>query len=233
MTRRLVRFLAASSLATLALTAPSAARADIIFTNLGPGNSFDFGSANPVGFDFFTGDRDAQADSFLPLADAILTRLAIGLTAFAGTNTAPVTVALAANAGNLPGFVIESWTIPVGGLSGFGAPSLPLFLTSILHPTLSFGTRYWVTASGGVADPIAWNLTLLNDANPTATSVDGGVVWNRLGLSPGAVQLEGSIVPEPASLVLVATGLAVIAGFVRRRRFNWSGHDESPTSDSL
>ena len=233
MTPRLVRFLAACSLATLALTAPGVARADIIFTNLGSGNSFDIGSANPVGFDFFTGDRDAQADSFLPLASAILTRIAISLTAFDRTNAAPVTVSLVANSGGLPGSVLESWSIPAGALGAFGATSVPLFLTSILHPSLSFGTRYWVTASGGAADPIAWNLTLLNDPNPTATSVDAGVAWNKLGLTPGAVQLEGSIAPEPASLALVATGLVVVAGFVRRRRFNWSGHDASPASDSL
>jgi hypothetical protein len=185
--------LATSSLATLALTVPSIARADIIFTNLGPGNSFDFGSANPVGFDFFTGDRDAQADSFLPSANAILTRIAIGLTAFDRTNAAPVTVSLAANSGGgLPGSLLESWTIPAGALGMFGAPGVPLFLTSILHPTLSFGTRYWVTASGGAADPNAWNLTLLNDPNPTEAA--------RVPSADRLVQAEAGSFREAPSL---------------------------------
>jgi len=232
MTRCPTRLLATCALATLALTTPSVAQADIIFSNFTSGNGFDLGSANPVGFDFFTGDRDSQADSFLSSANVVLTRLAIALSAFDRTNAAPVTVTLAANAGGIPGSIFESWTIPVGALGAFGGPVVPFLLTSIVHPTLDLGTRYWVTASGGSADAIAWNLTLLNDPNPTATSVNNGVTWNTLGLTPGAVQLEGDVIatPEPASLTLFATGLVALAGVSRRRRVNWT-HDQSRGSD--
>jgi hypothetical protein len=171
-----------------------------------------------VGFDFFTGDVDAQAGSFLPSATATLTRLAIALSAFQGTNGAPVTVSLVANSGGLPGAVFETWIIPVGALGTFGSAGVPVFLNSILHPTLGLGTRYWVTASTGSAESIAWNLTVLGDPNPTATSVNGGAAWNTLGLTPGAMQLEGVLAPEPTSFVLYGTGLVAVGGFVRRRR---------------
>jgi hypothetical protein len=203
----------------LALVAPSTASADIIFSNLGPGNSYNTSSGNPVGFDFFSGDQDAQADSFFPLIDATLSSVSIALKSFSGTNAFPVTISLTSSAGGLPGAVLESWIIPPGTLQAFGSSGNLAVLTSVLHPALSIGGQYWVTAFGGAGDPLVWNLSNVADPNPTATSVNGGATWNRLGLTPGALRVEGTAtaVPEPATLVLTATVMFGIAACTRRR----------------
>jgi len=201
----------------LAVTAREA-RADIIFSNFGPGGTFNTGNGNPIGFDFFTGDNDAQADSFVPGGTFALNSLTLALASLNRTNSAPLTVSIAGSSGLLPGPALESWTIGAGVLPTFGSLFTPLSLTSILQPTLIVGLRYWVTVSGSGTDSNAWNLTLLTDANPTATSVNGGATYSRLGLTPGAVRLDGTAVPEPSEWVLTASGLAFIAGVGRRRR---------------
>jgi hypothetical protein len=217
MTRNLARRVTLA-FAALALVVPSTASADLVFSNLGPGNTFNTAAANPVGFDFFSGDQDAQADSFLPLINSFLTSLTIPLSSFVQTNTAPVTVALRSSIGGLPGGVLESWIIAPGTLPTFGGSVGLTQLTSVLHPAMATGTQYWVTVFGGAADPVAWNLTNTADANPTATSVNGGATWNKLGLTPGALRLDGTVAPEPTSLVLTATALVGLVSFTRRRK---------------
>jgi hypothetical protein len=213
------RFFWALCASLLICVRPCESSAQTVFSNFGPGNTFNVGNANPVGFDFFTGDVDAQANSFVPLFGATLNSLTIALSSFNGTNSSPLTVSLAANAGTGPGSVFESWTIASGLLPSFGSPFVPLSFTSTLHSTLIAGTPYWVTVSGGGFDPSAWNLTVLADANPTATSVNGGASWNRLGATPGALRIEGTITtPEPSELALMTTGFVGLMVVVGRRR---------------
>jgi hypothetical protein len=214
---------AALIVGALAVIAPSQARADIVFSNLGSGNTYNSGSANPVGFDFFTGDQDAQANSFFVLFNTTLSSITIPLKAILPTNASPVTVALRSSVSGLPGSVLESWTIPALTLPTFGAGGGLTQLTSLLHPSMLTGVQYWVTVFGGASDPVAWNFAGLVDANPTATSVNGGATWNKLGLTPGAVRLDGTVAPEPTTLVLTATAFLGILLTVRKRRAAGAG----------
>jgi hypothetical protein len=114
--------------------------------------------------------------------------------------------------------VLESWIIAPGALPIFGGSGGLIQLNSVAHPGMLTGVQYWVTVFGGASDPIAWNLTNLIDVNPTATSVNGGATWNKLGLTPGALRLDGTVAPEPTSLVLTATALVGLVSFTRRRK---------------
>ena len=100
MTRRSRWFICGCALALAALP-PRTARADIIFSNFGSGGAFNTGAGNPIGFDFFTGDNDAQGDSFVPGAAVALNSLTLALASFNRTNSAPLTVSIAASSGVL------------------------------------------------------------------------------------------------------------------------------------
>jgi len=133
--------------------------------------------------------------------------------------TSPVTVGLYANSAGEPGTLLESWsaTIPIG--TGFPAPALTT-LTSILNPSLSVATQYWVVLTQASANQIDW---FGND-----TSVAGGV-WAgsaigslgqsfATGLTPGiTLTSTAPAVPEPTTWVLLSAPLIAMLWFRRRR----------------
>jgi hypothetical protein len=223
MTRRQTILCMSLSLCAAMLVAPTVAQATPIYTNFSGGSGYNTSNANPVGFDFFTGDNDAQGSSFLSGVNANVSSVRIALNSFnsSGGNTAPVTVSLRSNAAGLPGGILESWTIGIGAMGAFGLNNAPILLNSVVNPLLSSANRYWLTAVGSANDSVAWNLTLLNDLNLTATSVNGGGTWNNLGLTPGAFEVNTAditAVPEPGSLVLLASGMAVVSRRLRLLR---------------
>jgi len=216
-------------LCALIVAAGPRAEADIIYTNFGTGASYDTSSANPIGFDFFTGDHDAQGASFVPGTDSMLDSITIALSAFNGTNADPVTVAFQSDIAGVPANILETFVISPSALAPFGAANPPIALTSLLNPLMSPGTMYWVTVSASGSDPIAWNLNGTGAANLTATSVDGGTTWHNLGLTSGAFQVDGSAtaVPEPSTLVLLTASALLMLAWGHKGtmlRGNGSGH---------
>jgi PEP-CTERM motif len=218
MTRRLTVLSTSLGVWALVLAAPSAAQAStILFTNYGGGFSYNTTDGNPLGNDF-VGDNVAQGDSFKPLVTDSVDLVRISLSDFVpnSSNVAPITVELTADAGGLPGAVLESWTIAPGTLGSLGVNNPPVALTSLLHPTLSTANTYWLTASTTVDDSIAWNLNSTGDVHHTASSYDAGATWfssAATDLTPGAFDVEGpsstAPVPEPGTLMLLASGLAL------------------------
>jgi hypothetical protein len=213
-----VLMVACLMLSTLSMPGRTDASPITIYSNFGPGLAHDSAQANPVGFDFFTGDTDAQGASFAANVDAILTSVAVALSGFSGTNAAPVTVALRSDLGGLPDGILETFSIPAASLGPFGVANAPFVVTSLLHPVLTSSQRYWVTIGGTPTDAVAWNLSSVGASDPTATSVDNGVSWQTLGLTPGAFEVNGDTtqVPEPATIVLLGSGAMVLV----RRRFS-------------
>jgi len=63
--------LAGMGLLALLLGAPAVGRADIIFSNFGPGFGYDTTGGNPIG-NAFDGNNYAQADTFTPTTSANL-----------------------------------------------------------------------------------------------------------------------------------------------------------------
>jgi hypothetical protein len=205
------------------LAAPTIARADIVFTNFGPSYLYDVTEGNSVGNGLNgSGNNYAEGETFTPTATYTLNTIRVALSSANNDNTNDdtLTVNLTVDAGDQPGAVLESFSIAPGTLGPLGSDNPPIVLTSLLNPTLTGGTQYWVTVSDAAGnDAIVWNLNNQGDSNDQATSTDGGSTWFApTGNTPGAFEVDGTFVgaiaaPEPASLALLTSGaFAMIAG---------------------
>ena len=218
MNSRLARLFRGLGLCVLGLSVSSVTLASVVFSNFGAGRVYDINNGNAVG-NGFDGSVYMQGSSFTPGANAVFGSLEIALSV-AGSQSAPVTISLMADAGNLPGATMESWLLGPGSLGLLGVNNTPITLTSALGLTFLFGTEYWVTASAGNADDaVAWNWNSIGDINDTAINQDGGGWWGPSGFTPGAFQVDSAdtTVPEPATLALVGLALSGL-GLSRRKQ---------------
>jgi uncharacterized protein (TIGR03382 family) len=158
------------------------------------------------------------ATSFTPSATYTLSSITVSVQFISGTSN-QLTIDLAGGLSQ-PGAPIESFSL-TGIPSTF--PGTVQTVTSVLNPTLSAGTRYWVVLSA--ADPAStydgWAQGLV--------SIPGGLFlgqntnfpnWSIGGLSNsagGAFSVDGTAVPEPATGALSLGALALLGLVVRRR----------------
>lgn len=203
-------------LSALAPLAPTDAAAGVVFSNFGPGLSYDTHSGNPVG-NAFDSNLYAQASSFTSASSFNFDSLVIALSCSFSCPD-PITVTLARDNTDQPGALIESFAVLGGSLGAFGSNNAPLVLSSMLHPLLSAGTRYWVAVNADAHDTVAWNLNSTGDLSDQAISTNGGATWfSPTGNAPGAFEvLSISTAPEPGSAGLVGASLLLMA--LRRRR---------------
>jgi len=217
-------------LALLVLALPVVSRADsVIYSDLGPGNSYDPSNAttNPADNWEVSGASSADGEElvavpFTPSANYDLTKILIALSFFSGTNNGAY-VTLDSDSSGSPGAVIESWTL--SDLPTLGSTSTITShqtLTSAPGILLSAGTTYWIVAmpdSAGASDTIdGWNFNSLGDSGTVAYSFDG-TTWNTDG-SPfilPALTVKGTPVPEPPTFAMLGLALAALPFF--RNRF--------------
>jgi hypothetical protein len=213
-TRRRVSLTARLVVWALAITAPGIASAGVIFTNFGPGLSYDITSGNPVGNAFDSNDY-AEGVSFTPSVNGNFGSVSLALSCFFVCSNS-FTVDLTADAGLQPGAVIESFSLS-GAALGVAGNNNPLEVAnSVLKPMLTAGTAYWITVSSPLTDSITWNFNSMGDTSPEALSTDGGATWfSPSGFTPGALQVNST--PEPAT-VLLAGSIILVLAFHRRSR---------------
>lgn len=173
-----------------------------------------------------------QAEDFMLGANASLTGVRFWAAQGAGSYQGSITWRIHSSSGGSPGAILFSGSAsPVGAFQGpticcgldryqydFAVPSL----------SLSGGTTYWLSLHNGpvtmtTRSEFYWETT---NVNGTSTGMedrtpfdDGG--WFNNG-QEHAFQLFGDpgVVPEPSSVVLMASGLIAVAGAAVRRRRN-------------
>lgn len=167
----------------------------IVFSNLGPADSFQPNSS----WDLNCCD---SATSFTPTQDLHLDSIEIALEwlSFVGGTDAE-DVWLASDSSGVPGQVLESFHI-----AGIPAVGTLMTASSVLHPMLVTGTQYWLVAAS--APGIAWNWNNTGDTGFIASDIPG--IWFVNRSTTGAFRVEGSEVPEPATLVFVSSGLVAL-----------------------
>jgi PEP-CTERM motif len=215
----------------VAAALPAIAPAAVIFTNFGPSLSYDITQGNPVGNDF-AGDTAAEGDSFIPTANAAFASVQLALSCVVGCPAADTfTVALTADNADAPGAAIESFLFSGTTLSALGINNAPIMATSVLKPTLTAGTRYWITVSSSLTYALAWNNNTTSSTVDQAVSSDGGASWfSPSGMTPSAFQVNSAATaPEPSTVLLLSGGL--LLGFLRNRLVR--SHRAAAGSNSL
>ena len=213
------------------------AKADVIFSNLGAGDSFTLTSGWVVGNRTtpFGSVTLEVAAAFTPASDAIFTGVDFAAEVFGQPGDLTVAL-LVTGASGTPDAALETFTV--------AAPAFPslVSIASSLNPVLNAGTEYWLDISSdstaawwldndqGLGGPVAQNqngqgFVLLTDfgGNPP---VQPAFRINDDPVNPALIsRLEGpgdlavvATVPEPSSLTLTLFGL-VLAGLVFRGRY--------------
>ena len=169
------------------------ARADVLYSTLGPNNAFD-----PDDGYIVSGGSGGQviAGRFTVNDTAMLSNAMLGLSHFQGVNT-PVNVFIESDAGGMPGSILATLT-QVGTVPPFPTQSLTMF-TSGSSFILTVGVTYWLVAqetNTGTAQ--VWNLAY-NDAEGTfahnLTDSATGPWFVEHNAHDVAFQINGTVVP--------------------------------------
>jgi hypothetical protein len=188
------------------------AKADIIFNTFGPGDTYDRSTGWTVGF---PGTYQDIGQAFTPAGNTYtLERLVLALGWVTGTNA--VDVSLMTAVGGLPGSVLETWHVT--NLPSFGTGG-PITVDSVLHPFLEQGTQYFVVSSVPLGESTwaGWNWNIAGTTGPLAFRQNGGP-WSAFTDVQAALRAEGSPIPEPGTLGLLALGMVVVTVYRWRRQ---------------
>jgi hypothetical protein len=195
--------------AAVAACGPSAQATTILFSDLGPGQSYNCCQGYLVGKGPI-GSVAVPANSFVASASGPVSEIDVAFQQVVGSDSA--VVSLWTNGGNALGTELGSWTVsgfPL--LASIGAGGLST-ITGISGITLTAGDTYYLQIMYNAPGYGGWPF---NSQGVTGNVLESG--------SPAGTDLTGAFdvlaagVPEPATWAMLSLGVAMIGCAARRR----------------
>jgi PEP-CTERM motif-containing protein len=215
---RMKSFLIGASVLTALVAGPSpmANASTIVYSNLGPGGTFNPSSGLSVSDSF--GFVFSEATEFFPSGDYLLESISVALRSGLSEFDA-ISVSLVQGNDPLTGTLLESFALNDVTTS----PQL-YTLSSVVHPQLLGGQQYWLMISPAdttaESTSITWLENVIFAGEPTVSTLTylNGVLINSHFYQP-AFEVKGvdTAIPEPTTIVLLGSGIAAFAA----RRYRW------------
>jgi hypothetical protein len=188
-------------------------RADVIYSDFGPSLTF----ITYAGADISDATNDySPSVEFTPTHDYFLTEVDFVASIGSSSDVNQVTISLYNDNGGIPGtLVTPDATQEFDGQMGvLGTSSAILSWDPSTEIDLIANDSYWITLDGPVPGDVSWNF---NNQGAAGGLIYEDGEWQTPGDDAlGALDILGSPVPEPGTLLTLGAGLS--AFFVLRRR---------------